>query len=250
MMVSLKSFILLLLIFQTSLTQPANSTKLLPREQFQIPLAKLAVLLDDTTGDPIRVRITFGDSHDYSVVSNLDDLLVNEIRNGTEKTTYREVTERAYLISDFEATQILEVSKTLVTTLEQFEIMLQKNNIPKITYLDSYLSKFLNGFYYLLLTAQNSTDAVPKAMYIPDSLYDISINSLKSDKRIKFWLSSPDYIVKLRIVTKELTYQIKIWQKKKFSKEKSGPDTIISNDLLEAYSLFINTYFNRPAPGR
>ena len=79
---------------------------------------------------------------------------------------------------------------------------------------------------------------------VSDALFDVSLNSKKSDQRIGRWLEKKDYVIKLRIVTKELIYQMKTWQKKDLSKYKKKTNLEYSESLKETYSLFVRMYFN------
>jgi hypothetical protein len=84
---------------------------------------------------------------------------------------------------------------------------------------------------------------LPKSSCISDSLFDISLASLKSDSRIKTWRTQKDHIIKLRIMTKELIYQIKDWQKKELENKDRNKEISYGKKFEEAYTLFIKTYF-------
>ena len=60
------------------------------------------------------------------------------------------------------------------------------------------------GYYHLFCLTWNTTDVLPESVNVADSLYDISLNSDKSDMRLYKWKTTNDYIVKLRIATKSL----------------------------------------------
>lgn len=212
-----------------------------PRQSYDIPLAKISFSYSDGTA---KVRITYDGSNDQVVISNYDDMYIKNTRAGTEKTVYREVPERSMLVSEFELKHLKKVTKTLVDALEIFENDLRDQNWDKCLYLDGFLPRFLKGYYYLFSVVQNSTDALPAEALVADTLYEVSLNSLISDKRIDTWRATPDYDVKLRIASKEFAFQLKQWLKNDSKKE----NLTISKQLADAFVLFIKVYFNnRPA---
>jgi hypothetical protein len=153
------------------------------------------------------------------------------------------------MISDFEADVLNRVCKTMIPTLETFERDLQHERWDKLLYLDSFFPRFLKGFYYLYCAARNSPYALPKSVCIPDSLYDISLTSPKSDERIRMWQTQNNQIIKLRIVSKELVYQIKEWQKQELDNQRRNPEVSSGKKFEEAFTLFVKLYFNvQPLP--
>ena len=95
-----------------------------------------------------------------------------------------------------------------------------------------------------MLAAHCSKDSLPPVTNIADSLFDKSVYSPKSDKRIGHWYSSPGYLTKLRIVTKELVYQIYQWQKIELTNQDRDYYLYKNTMFKEVYELFIRMYFN------
>ncbi|HEX2959631.1 MAG TPA: hypothetical protein VHO70_22535, partial [Chitinispirillaceae bacterium] len=60
------------------------------------------------------------------------------------------------------------------------------------------------------------------------------------------WQSQKDYIMKLRIVAKELAFQLKQWESKELSAKRSV-DLEKSADIEQMLDIFIKVYFNIPA---
>jgi hypothetical protein len=233
---------------------PANSTDgqmtLAPRSFYDIPLAKLSVSMDVQTGKADRVKITFPGSDDQVFISRYDDMLVKNTTDGRTKMVFREQPDKAFIITDFEAKQMSKVCKTFIATLDIFEKDLQKQHWGRCLYLDSYFPHFLKNFYYMICAARNSPDALSRLARISESEYDVSENSTKSDMRINYWRSTPDYVVKLRIITKELLFQLKEWQKNELNNSKRNPEFVATDRFEEALSLFVRIYFhaNPPVP--
>jgi hypothetical protein len=178
------------------------------------------------------------------IITAADDIFIKVTRNGTEKTIYRENIYNSYKISAFELVHLKLVSKSLLETLEVFEKDLQNNRWGRCVYLDSYFPRFLKGYYYLFCLAMNTTDVLPESVNVADSLYDVSLNSDKSDLRLYKWKSTQDYIVKLRIATKELIHQIKMWQQEISKKEKNNSEITVSREFARSLGLFASIYFN------
>jgi hypothetical protein len=243
MRIPLSFFILFLLSFFI-FADKNNSVKKLPRDPFEIHLANLSVTFNEKSKECEKVRITYPDSKDMVIITATDDIFLRATRNGTEKTVYRENINYAYKISAFEAEHIKLVSKSLLETLETFEKDLQNSKWGKCLYLDSYFPRFLKGYYYLLCLAMSTTDVLPESVNVADSLYDVSLNSDKSDLRLYKWQSTDDYIVKLRIATKELIHQIRLWQQEISKKEKTNSEITISREFAHTMGLFASIYFN------
>lgn len=221
-----------------------HSVKKLPRDPFEIHLANLSATIDEKSGECSKVRITYPDSKNQVIITATDDIFLRFTRNGTEKTIYRENIDHAYKITAFEAKHLKLVSKSLLETLEVFEKDLQNNRWGRCLYLDSYFPRFLKGYYYLFCLAMNTTDVLPESVNVADSLYDISLNSDKSDYRLHKWKSTHDYIVKLRIATKELIHQIRLWQQEISKKEKINSEISIGREFARSLGLFASIYFN------
>lgn len=224
----------------------AQPIKKIPRDPFEIQLANLSTSFDQQNRECEKVRITYKDSKDQVIITALDDINLKVTRNGTEKIVYRENINNAYEISAFEVKHLNLVSKSLLITLEQFEKDLQNNRWGKCLFLDSYFPRFLKGYYNLFCLSMNATDALPESANVPDSLFDISLNSDKSDIRLYKWQSTRDYVVKLRIATKELIYQIKLWQQDISRKEKSDARISVNKEFTSSLGLFVSIYFNDP----
>lgn len=213
----------------------------IPRQPFTIPLAKLSVAFNESTGDFEKVKISYEGSDDQVIISSFDDQYLKCTRHGINKIQYREPPDRAIFITEFESREIQKVINTLQETLEIFETDLRNEKWEKCVYLDAFLPKFLRGFYFLSCAAQNSTDVLPYEARVPESLFDVSLNSTKSDQRIEYWRTAHDYNVKLRIATKELIYQIKQRQKNKLQE---NAEELFDQKFSEAYTLFVLVYFN------
>jgi hypothetical protein len=147
-------------------------------------------------------------------------------------------------LTAFEAEQLNRVINSLIETLEIFERDIQNERWDRCLYLDSFLPRFLNGFYYLLSAAFNTSSALPDEARISDSWFDVSLNSPKSDQRLYQWQKKKDHVIKLRIAVRELLFQIQNWRKKELHIKKENPQPFGDN-LQDAYSLFIQMYFNR-----
>jgi hypothetical protein len=220
------------------------------RESYSTGLPKIAPAINDTTAKCNRVRITFDHSDDYVLISESDDTYVKPTRNGSEKTVYRESVEKSYQLTSFEVEQINKVCDGFIESLEAFEKNLQNERWGRCLFLDAYLPNFLNGFYYLMVVARNNSEDVPIEAKIDESLYDVSLNSVKSDERVRKWCLSVEHIVSLRIATKELVYQTRLWQKKELDNPKRDLDLPQDSDFFKALTFFERLYFNKNTPGR
>jgi hypothetical protein len=223
------------------------------RTPFGIPLAKLSVSFNDETNQFEKVKVSFGSSDDdesyYALIMPIADYEVKVTRDGRQKIIHNELPDKAYMISDFEADILNRVCKTFIPTLEILERDLQHERWDRLLYLDSFFPRFLKGFYYLYCAARNSPYALPKGICVPDSFYDISLTSLKSDERIKRWQTQENQIIKLRIISKELAYQIKEWQKQELENSGRNQEVSSGKKFEEAFTLFVRLYFNmQPLP--
>lgn len=219
-----------------------------PREEYPLELPKLFVSVDDETGEFDGVRITLPpDYKDQIFIGTYDDLYIKNTTNGREKVQYRELPEKAGFLTKFEAKNVIKVNDWFISSLEGFEEHLRKNSWGRCLYFDAYFPHFLSGYYSLICAARSSECALPLGARIPAEEYDISQNSIKSDMRINRWKSSPDTIIKLRIVSKELANQLKAW-KKSLDKVKDNEDTVTPKELEDALVAFIRVYFGlKPA---
>lgn len=224
------------------------SSELAPRESYITGLPKIAVAINDTTRKCNRVRVSFDRSDDYVLISEFDDIYVKLTRNGLEKTVFRESMEKSYQLTSFEIMQIDKVCSDFIKSLEEFEKNLQNERWGRCLFLDAYLPNFLNGFYYLMLVARNNSEDVPIEAKIDESVFDVSLNSVKSDARVRTWCSTVEYIVSLRIAAKELIYQTRVWQKKELANQKRDPELPQDSDFFKALIFFERIYFNKNKP--
>lgn len=233
---------------------PMKADELGKRTSFSIPLARLSVSYDERTHVFEKVKVSFGGSDDKEVdecaiITPITDYEIKVTHDGRQKFVHVEAPDKAYIISDFEAEVINKVCKSFTNTLEIFEKDLHKNRFDRCLYLDAYFPRFLKGFYFLYCAARNSPYALPRSACIPDSLFDVSLTSIKSDERINSWQQQTDHIIKLRIITKELIYQIKEWQKKEIDNPSRNVEVPAGKVFEEAFTLFIKIYFNmKPSP--
>ncbi len=218
------------------------------RTPFKVPLANLSVSFNNDTHIFEKVKVSFGapneDDADYCLIAPGTDFEIKVSRDERQKIVHNEEPDKAYMISDFEAEVLNKVCKTFFQTLEIFEKDLQHERCDRLLYIDSYFPRFLKGFYYLYCASRNSPYALPKGICIPDSMYDISLTSPKSDERILRWKKTPDDIIKLRIISKELIYQIKEWQDKELDNPKRNKEVSNGKKFEEAFTLFMKIYFN------
>jgi len=229
-----------------SLAASAADDNLHPRTSYSVPLARLSVRVDEETNRAERVRVSFDGSDDYANIGPLNDEMVERTRLGRETVVYREPWQVAGSITEFEGEQFYEVVERLVETLEGFEEDLHKSRWGRIHYLDGFLPRFLRGFYFLYDAMVCHQKGLPRVALVPESAFDVSLASPKTDKRVAEWRSRSDYIIKLRIVAKELAYQFEEWMKK----AKRDPQRPLSPEVIKAYTLFIRIYFNLPPPAR
>ena len=220
------------------------------RTSFSIPLANLSVSFNDQTHIFEKVKVMFGDDDSYqALIAPGADYEINITKDGRQKNIHDEAPDKAFMISDFEADVLNRVCKTFIQTLEIYEHDLQHEKWSRLLYLDSFFPRFLKGFYYLYCAARNSPYGLPKGICIPDSMYDISLTSPKSEQRIKLWRTQSDNILKLRIISKELIYQIKEWQDKELDNPKRNVEVNYGKKFEEAFTLFMKIYFNlQPLP--
>lgn len=219
-----------------------ESNAVQPREEFSLELPKISVSIDEETREFDGVRITMPGEENQIVIGTFDDMEIKNSKEGREKVLYRELPEKAGYFTKFEIKTILKVNKYFISSVEDFDKFLQKSGWGKCCYFDAFFPHFLSGYYYLICAARNSEAALPLGARIPEKEYDVSLNSLKTDYRINRWRSSPDTVIKLRIISKELVHQLKIWQKN-LEKTKENDDVATPKELEEALTVFIRAYF-------
>jgi len=218
----------------------ADTAAVAPREPFKVPLAKLNIAFDNTRKKYNQVKIYFDESGNYTVIAPGDDMFVK--KNG-EAVVYKELPQVTYLLSDFEAKTINQVCRTLVATLEEYETILKSKNWGRALYLDSYFPRFLRSFHTMMCAAKDSPEALPQSALVRDEDYDVSLNSPKSDARIKMWQTDKDRIMKLRISTQELIIQTKKWQESELTNAKRNPELSYSGEFDRAFTSFVRNYF-------
>lgn len=213
------------------------------REAYDIPLMKLSLIHDGTA-----IRIRKNGSLNYTDICVGNDFSVERNRKKVEKTTYREPSSKAYQLSDFEALQLKLVCKSLIATLEEHEKNLKNGKWGQCLYLDAFLPKFIHNFYLLIGASRDKMDYYRKVVSYFDNEYDISLKSFRSDERVNLWQNTPDCVLKLRIATKELTYQLKHWIKKELGNKNRNPQISLSLKTEEALNLFVRLYFGLTDP--
>lgn len=223
---------------------PIYSQKLGKRTSYTIPLIKLSVVSKKNDPETKQVRVAIDGNKEYALISGMNDIHMKLTKKGKERTTYAESPASAFTLTDFEAKQFIRVVESLIATLEILERDLGKKRWDRCLYLDSFFPRFLKGYHFLSCSVFNSGSALPRNAMVSDALFDVSLNSKKSDQRIGRWLEKKDYVIKMRIVTKELIYQMKTWQKKDLNNYKKKTNLEYSESLKETYSLFIRMYFN------
>lgn len=238
----LKSRIILIAV-QFLLLPAVDSAALQQRSSYDIPLVNLSVTRDEN-GVVREVKIRAERSGDELVITPKDDYAVEKNRHGRKRFIHPEGWEKAYLLTVFEASALDEVVQSLIRTLRGFEDDLRRERWDRLLYLDSYFPRFLKGFNSLVRAARNSSEALPAATRIPDSLYDVSLHSPRSDARIGYWQAHEEHRVKLRIITRELAHQAKLWRKRELDNARRDPEMKYSEKFEAALGLFIRMYFN------
>jgi hypothetical protein len=222
---------------------------LMKRSAFNVPLQKMTLGFDGEGGQFRQVRVMVDGPKEYAVITRLHDMYVKNTRMGTENTHYRESPDRAFVISEFEAKQVNKAVNSFIQTLGLFGRDLKRRRWDRCRYLDAHLPRFLERFYHLVCAARNSPHAFPRVAGIADDEYDISFNSPKTDRRVMMWLEESDYTTRLRIISKELAFQLRRWQKRELDNPKRNVHVAYSAKAEEAYELFVRMYFNlRPPP--
>ncbi len=217
------------------------------RQPFNIPLPTITTLFDNEKGF-VEAFVVFDNSSEGWAIGLIDDRYVKDTRKERVDHFYRERPSSAYLLSPFEAKVLEEVCKRFEETLTIFEKDLKHGRWGRLLYLDAYFPSFFRNFFYLYGAAHNSLTALPKVTRISDSLYEESLLSLKSDERIGTWRANPEQVMKLRIATKELIFQMKEWRMRALTIPEIDPRQDRSRKFRETYELFIRLYFNLPPP--
>jgi len=215
------------------------------RKPYTVPLAVIAYYPAQDS-EPDKVCVWFDKASESWEFRAKEVIHLRAKDMQTVEEVYRKPSGQEFLLSTVEAELIDRVAKTLVKTLEGFELDLKNKQWDKCLFLDSYLAQFCCGFYHLITMAKSSTRALPAVTCPPESLYDRSAQSPKSDARIAQWRNTSSHVLLLRIATKELIYQIKQWQKKELENPRRNPWKDQSGNFVNAYELFVRVYFNMP----
>jgi len=244
------SLLLCIVLFAVTIASPSQAAdvQLKKRTPCPIPLAKLSLAFEENSTVLKRVRVIYEGSTDQIVITPFNDEFVKHTRMGRETTVHREPWQTAWIISEFEGEHLFEVTETLIEMLEILERELKRNRFDKCLYIDSYLPRFLRGYYYLCDAVTNHNEPLPHVTRVPESAYDVSLQSPKSDKRVGLWQEKSQHVMKLRITTKELAYQLEEWVKTEKRRKNNQDILFFNNNLRKAYSLFIRIYFNLPPP--
>lgn len=220
-----------------------------PRKEVSIPLVKLTIKKDKDDPSRLVVYIYSDDYQEHAEIGRVNDRLVSNSKKGIHKTTYSEPLATAYTLSEFEKDNLDDAISSLVKTLEDLQGYLQKEEYDKCRYLDGYLPKFLKSFYKISENAFNNQDALPKIIDISDLLFDVSLSSPKTDKRVEFWIKNSEHRLKLRISINELIFHLKKWEDDAEHDKAMNDATIgYSNNLKRAFELFVKMYFNLQIP--
>lgn len=215
------------------------------RTSFDIPLIKISVLLENDSSEFRDVKIPLDGKKEYVIISEQSDTHIKITRKGEQKTIYAEAPGSRLAFTSFEAQHFISVVSSLLQTLELFEMDLEKQRWDRCLYLDSFFPKFLKAFYYLNSTALSSHNVLPPQANIADSLFDISLASEKTDQRIQRWIKNKESVIKLRISTRELIFHLRDWIQQELSNPELYSRVEYTNNLEEAYLLFIRLYFNQ-----
>jgi hypothetical protein len=220
-----------------------------PRRPFSIPLAMLAYTpSQDTVGE--KVVIWFDKAYESWEITTTEVRHILEKDMQTEAEIYRKPPGQVFLLNSVEVRVLNRICGTLIKTLDGFENDLKNNRWDKCRYLDSYLAFFCCGFYHLITIEKSLKQVLPETACPPDSLYDRSPESPKTDVRIAQWRQSSDHVVKLRIAARELMFRLKDWQKKELNNPGRDAWKQQSAGFVEAYDFFIRLYFNLPPKNR
>jgi hypothetical protein len=220
-----------------------------PRKSFSVPLAVLAYCpAHDSVEEKVSIWFDkanesweiFSDKERYTLTKNMQ----------TEEKIFSEPRGQEFFLNPIEAQIVNHICKTLVKTLDGFDNDLKNKRWDKCLFLDSYFASFCCGFYHVMALAKASNRALPEVICPPDSLYDRSLESPKSDRRIAQWRALKDHVTKLRIATQELIFQTREWQKKELENTKRDPWKDQSGNFAAAYEFFIRLYFNLPPKGQ
>lgn len=214
------------------------------RTPFDVPLVRLTLGEDKESRNFKTVRVEIDKNDENALITRLNDLYTKSSGSELKKVIYAEPPEVAMFASQFESEQLNRVIGSLNETLRALDQLLQKKQWDKCLYLDAYFPKFLQNFYYLHIATFNTLDALPTKARVVDTLFDISLQSPKSDRRITEWQQG-DRSIRLRIASKELDFQFQKWLEQELNNKKKKKQTnSLTNAVQNVYTLFIHLYFN------
>lgn len=222
-----------------------TETELSPRS-YTSPLPVITLVFDGNNTFE-EAFVSFKKNSEGWAIGAVDDRYVKDTRHERIDQLYRELPTASHYVSPFEAKVINQVTRKFEEALVIYERDLKHGSYERLLYLDGQLPSFLRGFFYMYCAAHNSFSALPKVTRIADSLYEETTPSLKSDQRVRTWRSNPEHVVKLRIATKELIFQMNEWRTKTLTgPAEFDPRQDKSKKFRESYELFIRLYFNLP----
>jgi hypothetical protein len=210
---------------------------------FNVPLAIITTTFDNQK-NLIEAFVTYEGLHEGWALSITDDRYVKDTRSERIDHTFREIPTQTPYLSPFEAEIIDGVCESFLKTLNIFEKDLQNKRWGRTLYIDQYFPNFFTGFFYLFGAARASYSVVPAISCIADSLVDSNNQSIKSQKRINYWVAHEEHVVKLRIAAKELQYQIGLWRKIELSNTERDAWKDFSGPCMKSYEMFLELYFN------
>jgi hypothetical protein len=234
-----KFFLITTVLLQSLYSQNyvKNNSNLAERTPYSIPLVKLSLMKDRTA-----IRISKNDD-DYAIIGLLDDVIIKNTKDKKTTVTFREFSNQAHYLSDFEARYLIIVSQSLVAALEELERNLQQKKWGQCLYLDAFLPKFLRNFYMLIGITQNNVFKYSDIICTFEQKFDISLSSPRSDERISLFKNDNDRLLKLRIASKEVAYQLRLWEKKELSNTNRNLEISLSTKVEESLEFFIKIYF-------
>jgi hypothetical protein len=220
-----------------------TADELQKRKAFAIPLPHLTYSTDSASAS-FEVFVAYEGSREGWGIATGNDRYVKDSRKIRMDHIYRELPSQVMFISNFEAGVLSDVCSRFSETLLILEKDLRTGHWDKCLFFDAYFPNFLKRFYYLYCAAQANVDALPVVARISDTLYECSEKSLKSDKRVAVWKNDSAHCMKLRIASKELSYQLLLWKKNVLLNPERDLWDNKTSELTTVYELFVNLYFN------
>ncbi len=220
---------------------------LLSRKKCKNKLPAVDVRLNGFSGMDNEIIVYESDKRaKYSIIAALDDKFIESNNRGKKTFVYRENPHRCHNISEFESEKLVFVTEQFIKALNDLEHNIHKDKWGKCLYLDAYFPKFLQSFYYLCYAISGAkNDILPRKAMIHDSLFDVSLKSRKTDRRILHWRDYDEHTVKMRIATQELSQQLRVWKHRFLDKNKVNrrAELMHRKKVADAYTLFIKLYF-------